>query len=86
MAILWQNELGNQCKILNLDDSRIMGVEICNGKEKFIILNLYLPYCCDDNLDEFNYYLMKLDGLISDFNTPYRQVMGDFNAGTLNGH
>ena len=46
---------------------------------------MYLPYCSDDNLDVFCYYLVKLDDLIKDFTTPYVYIIGDFNADTMTG-
>ena len=52
MCILWKKELGNICNIIDIDDSRIMGIELWRGNIKIIILNVYLP--C-----KFTYYLMK---------------------------
>ena len=49
-----------------MKDDRIMGIKIQKGQEKIVILNVYLPYCSDDNFDDFFNYLVKLDNLIKD--------------------
>lgn len=80
IAFLWHKKLGNSCKILDGWDSRIISIEITNGKNKIVLFNVYLPYCCRENLDEFLYYISKVDSLMKDCNTPNVFAIGDFNA------
>jgi len=80
MAIMWRKTLGSICKIVDFMDKRLMGLEILNNKSNLLIINVYLPYCSEDNTDEFLYYLSRIDSLISDYNSPYIIALGDYNA------
>ena len=48
-----------------------------------LILNVYLPYCKEDNQEEFLFYLSKIDHLIKQSGTPFVIVAGDYNANIL---
>ena len=76
LALLLYKELANHSSIFDMKDDRIIGIEIQKAKEKIVILNMYIPYCIDDNFDDFCYYLVKLDDLIKDFTTPYINIIG----------
>ena len=82
LGVLWNKKLGNVCNILDTHDTRIMGIEIKTAQDKIVLYNVYLPYCCDGNSDEFLYYLTKLDVLLKDCDSPYVFTIGDFNADT----
>ena len=51
--------------------------ELNCGQKKFLFINVYMPYCCYDNLPDFMYYLGKISSIISDADTPYIFVIGD---------
>ena len=57
-----------------------MGLSISDPSQAIMILNVYMPYCSQENSDEFKMYLEKLDGIIESCDTPLCMVMGDFNA------
>ena len=82
IAILWRKSLAQMCKIIKYADNRIMGIEIVLNNVKMLILNVYLPYDKGDNFDEYQFYLYKIDNIISNYNSPYAMVLGDFNANT----
>jgi exonuclease III len=87
LAILWRKSIAGKCKLIDHDDSRIMGIEIEGDSVKLQLLNVYLPYSSADNYDDFVFYLSKLDSIIADYSSPYIFVMGDFNADVrLNAH
>ena len=43
-------------------------------------MNVYLPYQCEENIDDYMLYLGKLSSIINQCNTPYICIVGDFNA------
>ena len=80
LAILYKKSLASYCKIKCYDDSRLMGLEIRNGNNKLLLINCYLPCCSLEHLDEYQYYLAKIDNIISTYESPFAIAMGDFNA------
>ena len=83
MAVLWRKTLGSRCRVIDLQDNRLMGLEVTNDNGcKLFILNVYLPYSCYDNKDEYLFYLSKIENLLSSCDTPYSMACGDFNAHT----
>ena len=85
LAILWRKSLGGKCKLVKFDDEkRILGLEMNVDGKAQLILNVYLPYCKAENHDDFIMYLAKLDSIVSQSNTPYVYIIGDFNADICN--
>ena len=80
IGILWKKTISSYCKIVDFNDSRIMGLEVCIDLKKMFIINVYLPCDTNDNADSFIAYLSKLDSIITDFESPYVFCCGDFNA------
>ena len=80
MAIMWRKCISSNCQIVDLDDQRLMGVKFdCNGSTIFIV-NIYMPYCCENNTEDFMFYLTKMENIMADADTPYVFAIGDFNA------
>ena len=79
IAVMWRKTLGDCC-VLPVTDKRIMMFEIKCDAKKLLFVNVYMPYCTSDNLDEFLDYLGKINSIIEDADTPFTFVMGDFNA------
>jgi hypothetical protein len=86
MGILWRKALGNTCKYVDLSDERLMAIEITSNDKSILLLNIYMPYDCDDNVDEFLLYLSKVDSIVEDHSTPYVLCFGDFNANLIKDH
>jgi endonuclease/exonuclease/phosphatase family metal-dependent hydrolase len=63
-----------------------MGLEIIFNDVKYVFINIYLPYSCASNIDEFVMYLSKLESIITQADTPYVYVSGDFNADVTHNH
>ena len=65
------------------DDSRLAGLELCSSSstEKYLFLNVYLPYQCEDNFDEFMEYMGKISHTIEESPCTHVCILGDFNAG-----
>ena len=50
------------------DDPRLVGIELCSSSstEKYLFLNVYLPYQCEDNFDEFMEYMGKISDTVEE--------------------
>ena len=80
LAIMWKKDIAAHCSIKTFDDCRIMGIQITSHNLETLILNVYLPYDNGSNLDEFQFYLGKLDSIAEQTSTPCIYICGDFNA------
>ena len=57
-----------------------VGVNILINTVSFTIINVYLPYECPDNEDEYIEKLSMLDNIIENINHSSYTLVGDFNA------
>ena len=57
-----------------------MGLEFEINGTRFLIINVYLPYCSDQNKEEFIYCVNRVNSIVEDFSSPYVYILGDFNA------
>ena len=80
LGILWKKSLASSCEVIEYNDCRLLGLEITCGRQKILLINCYLPYCSNDNLEEFMMYLSKIDSIFSASNTVHCMAIGDFNA------
>ena len=55
-AILWRKDLGG-CSVIDMEDCRLMCLEIFCDNKSLILINVYLPYDSCDNLDDFLFHL-----------------------------
>ena len=79
IAILWRKELSHSYNIIEFDE-RLMVLNLkCNSIE-ILVCNIYMPCSCDSNLDDFMFYLSKMDSIVAESNTTHVYIMGDFNA------
>ena len=82
LAILWRKNIVCKCKIIEYDDKRLLGILLQSDLFKLLILNVYLPYECQDNYVEFLQYLGKIHSIVQDIDTPNVIIAGDWNAGS----
>jgi len=80
LAILWRKSLGSAAIPVLYDDARIMGLKLVNKSIQILLINVYLPCLSSGSMDDFKYYLSKVDSLVTTSDTCYCMVMGDFNA------
>ena len=81
-SIMWKKYLTDFISIKKYDDDRMMGIEINNSKDRYLILNGYLPYDNGDNLDEYLFYLYKINEIFENYGSQYVMAIGDFNTNT----
>ena len=61
-------------------DQSIIGLEVCLDSSSLNFINVYMPYCCDSNYDEYINYLSKISTLCDEIDSPNVLIVGDFNA------
>ena len=83
-AILWKKDLGG-CRIIDTEDSRLMCIEFLNDGNALLFINIYMPCDKTENLDDFLYYLAKVNSIIDGHPCAYSCIMGDFNTNLVNG-
>ena len=66
LTILWRKSLNHYCKIMTFDDSRMLGLKIDCLDNPMLALNVYLPYYCEENYDEYLFYIGKVLSVIDD--------------------
>ena len=82
IAILWRKSIADKCNIIDYEDKRVLGIEVTHGDNKLLFLNIYMPYNCESNAEEFKFYLAQISSIFNEHNSPYLFVVGDFNANT----
>ena len=80
ISIMWRKTISHGVKIIQYDDDRILGIELKTSGFIILILCVYMPYECNDNYDDFCFYLDKVKCITESANTPYVFAVGDFNA------
>lgn len=80
LAILWRKAVFRDVTVVNCHSDRLAGVKIKSGESEFLLINVYMPIDCDDNLPEFTGVLAQIFAIVeeSDIETVY--ILGDFNA------
>ena len=82
-AILWNKLLS--ASFFSNANSSIIGVKVMLSQTNFLsIINVYLPYCCNENTDRYIQYLSDLETMCCNQNNPNISIVGDFNAGPSN--
>jgi len=89
LAILWRKSLSH-CQVSTVKgESRIMELTVKLCDKTLYFVNVYMPYCSSDNLDEFQYYIHKCIDLVDASGHTYSMIIGDINADVSrdqNGH
>jgi exonuclease III len=80
LGIMWNKRITHMCKIIEYEDCRILGIEINSDNKKILILNIYLPYDNGDNMDEYIFYLHKINTIVGSYPSTHVYIYGDFNA------
>ena len=71
ISIMWRKTISHGVKIIQYDDERILGIELKTSGFIILILCVYMPYECNDNYDDFCFYLDKVKCITESANTPY---------------
>ena len=80
LTILWRKSVDHMCKVINFSDNRILGLELSADGRQLLALNVYLPFYCPENTNNYLFYIGKTSAIMEDSNTSEFMVLGDFNA------
>ena len=80
LGFLWNNKYTKHVKFVNYDCDRIIGLELQGNTHKCLILNVYLPYECDENYKDFIHCLGKIISIVQTADTNHVIICGDFNS------
>ena len=81
LCFLWRRSLDPFIEILVYDDEkRLLGLKITTFNATILVLNVYLPYQSDDNVDEYQAILGKIQAITDSFDSSNIFIVGDFNA------
>jgi len=80
VCILWRKSMAKYINVVQYDDKRLLGCKLCINNDTMLFINVYLPYQCDENYDDFVRYLGKLSAHIEMSTTASVVLVGDFNS------
>ena len=80
IAFLWKNVLSHCVEIVKYNNPRILGLQVSGANDNVLILNVYMPYDCTYNYDEYINLLADVNAIVQNANTCSVLVVGDFNA------
>ena len=80
IGIMWRKNISHACNVVNLNDVRLLGINVDTIEGKIFLLNVYLPYQSSDNYEEYCNYLGKIASIIEEKDSSKIVIAGDFNA------
>lgn len=84
VAILWRNSFDHFVKHLDFGLDWCVGVEICINSRTCVLLCVYLPYQCDQNLEDYSLKLGALGAILEELNSTCYTIIGDWNVDLCN--
>ena len=60
-----------------------MGIDINFGTILYHIMNVYMPFDCNENMNDFIYHSYKIDAVFKNNHTVHNMAIGDFNSDLL---
>ena len=79
-GFLWKKCFDASVSVNEFEFDWLCGIKICDGTKEYVLINVYLPYDCDDNRDDYSDCLAKLNVVIENINSTCITVIGDCNA------
>lgn len=80
VAILWNKSLDSAINVIRLAVDWCIAIQITQGDKKFIILNIYLPYECQHNEEEYVNKLAFISSFLQSEALTNIFIVGDMNA------
>ena len=85
VALLWKKELSKNIKKLEFNADWGVAIEIDLGSISFVILNIYMPYQCMQNKEQYFENLYNINSFIECLQTTNFMIIGDWNANLREG-
>ena len=80
VALLWKKDISANIKRLNFNSDWAVAIEINQGTSSLVILNIYMPYQCIQNQEQYIDNLWNIYSFIESINTTNFMIIGDWNA------
>lgn len=80
VALLWNKRIFTSAEVISCDNKRTVAVKLGHGDRSILILSVYMPTNCQDNLPEFTQCLGNISAVIESVDVESVFAFGDFNA------
>ena len=80
VAIMWRASLDKHVTPLKLDINWLSGIRIQFENQVYIILSVYMPYECRENVDDYLENLGVIKTIIDELQCTCISVLGDWNS------
>ena len=83
VGFIWRKTISDSVTFVNYEYDWICGLKITSRNTNVLILGVYLPYFCDDNIETYTECLAKIDTIVQESDTSCIFIIGDFNTNPL---
>ena len=80
VALFWKKEISSNIKRLDFNSDWAVAIEVNLGLSTLVILNIYMPYQCIQNKEQYIDNLWNIYSFIDSINTTNFMIIGDWNA------
>ena len=80
LTILYRKHLSAFGKIMHFGEVRMLGFQLQYNNLNYLLINVYLPYYCEENIAEFTMCMGKLESILEEYDVNGVLLMGDFNS------
>ena len=80
VACLWKRAIDEYVTIIDCDYDWLCCIKVSNRSKDCYLLNVYMPYECEDNRDVYNDYMSKMFAFCNGIISTCIFIVGDFNA------
>ena len=80
VSLLWRKELSKHIRKLEFNSDWGVAIEISLETCKFVILNIYMPYQCAENKEQYFDNLWNINSFIESIQNTNFMIIGDWNA------
>ena len=79
-SLLWRKELSKHIRRLEFNSDWGVAIEINVGTNKLVLLNVYMPYQCAQNKEQYIDNLWKINSFVDSLQNTNFMIIGDWNA------
>lgn len=80
LSFMWHKSIDNAISIINYNSDRLLGLNFQSNNVKILFINVYLPYECHSNFDNYCQTLGDIFSITQDSEADQICILGDFNA------
>ncbi|XP_073959129.1 uncharacterized protein [Choristoneura fumiferana] len=80
VGLLWRSAAFQSVSVVRCDNPRVCAIKIVTNDRPIIVVSVYMPTDCRDNLPELTDCLGAVSAIIDEYSIETVYIMGDFNA------